>query len=237
MMQSSEISTPPLDLKGAPGMTLGEMVRATLIDCIIRGVFKEGERLYPERIAEMFRISITPVREALIQLASEGFIQNIQRRGFHVMLPDPAQVREIWQVRMGLEQLAGDLVIARLEAREIDDSDLAILEQLQDAQEVEGIEHALKLELNGKMHQTIVSLAQNQLLSNLHQGLRHRVLGGLVQLGSQRWRERHARESAEHRAIIAALKTRDRTAYRQAVQTHVLRSLDDALEDLRQRKP
>ena len=103
-----------IELKGALGATLGEMVRATLIDCIIRGTFKEGDRLYPERISEMFGVSITPVREALIQLSTEGFIQNIQRRGFHVTLPDPAQIREIWLVRMGLEQLAGDLAISRL---------------------------------------------------------------------------------------------------------------------------
>lgn len=223
-------------LLGEPGMTLGEMVRATLVDCIIRGLFKEGDRLYPERISEMFGVSITPVREALIQLASEGFIQNIQRRGFHVMLPDPVQVREIWQVRMGLEQLAGDLAILRLQDGDLADADLVQLDRLQDEQELEGIDHAVKLELNGRLHATIVALSGNQLLANLHQGLRSRVLGGLVQLGSERWRERLASESREHRAIIAAIKARDREACREAIRAHVMRSLGDALEDLRLRK-
>ena len=229
---------PSYELRGDPGMTLGEMVRKTMIGLIVRGEFPEGHRLYPEQLSEKLGVSITPVREALLQLASEGFIENIQRRGFHIRMPSPSQIRDMWQVRQGLELTAGELVIARLKSGQIDTTALLVLSDLQHAQERDPatIDHAAKLELNSSLHSTIVALSDNVLLQSLYEGLRHRVLGALVQRGSDNWRNRVAGESREHWAIINALKDTDIDAYDAAVRAHISRSLDDALADMDQRR-
>src|ERR1700721_932931 len=53
-------------------------------ELIISGAVKPGEFLRMERIAEQVGVSNTPVREGLLALKSEGFVQLVPRRGFVV---------------------------------------------------------------------------------------------------------------------------------------------------------
>ncbi len=41
---------------------------------VVRGQLRPGRRLSPTDLANVFKISVTPVREALVRLAAEGFI-------------------------------------------------------------------------------------------------------------------------------------------------------------------
>lgn len=238
-MAETDAAKPAYALLGEPGMTLTEMVRKTLVSLIVRSEFSEGHRLYPEELSEKLGVSITPVREALLQLASEGFIENVQRRGFHVRMPTESQIRDIWQVRQGLELMAGELVIARLKSGDLDPSALAALDELQLAQESDAakVDHVTKLELNANLHSVLVSFSGNALLSSLYEGLRHRVFGALIQRGSDTWRGRVTDEAREHWAIINGLKALDYSAYDQAVRDHIARSLKDALIDLNFKQP
>ena len=223
-----------LMLVGAPGATLAENVRLTLIDLIMRGAFDEGTRLYPERIAEQLGVSMTPVREALMQLASEGFVSGVQRRGFHVRTPDPVQITNLWQVRQGLEITAGELAISRRRAGQVTDADIEYLADLQRRQETSQTlaNHVQKLDLHGQLHQRMVELSGNEVLVSVYQGIRTKVAGSLVQRGLDTWRDRLAAESAEHWALINALRDADLAAYDAATRRHLARSLKDALIDL-----
>lgn len=225
---------PLIMLVGAPGATLAENVRLTLVDMIMKGAFDEGSRLYPERIAEQLGVSMTPVREALMQLAADGFVEGVQRRGFHVRTPDARQVTNLWQVRQGLELTAGELAVARREAGLIGDADIDYLAQLQRSQESSETlaNHVQKLDLNGRLHGRIVELSGNEVLVSLYQSIRTKVAGSLVQRGLDTWRDRLEAESAEHWKLINALRDADYGAYDQATRMHLARSLKDALADL-----
>lgn len=230
----ASIGEPVYTLRGEPGMTLGEMVRKTLAALIVAGEFPEDHRLYPEQLAEKLGVSITPVREALMRLANDGFIENVQRRGFHIRAPGANQVRDMWQVRQSLELTAGELVIARIRSGELRVENLFPMRDLQRAQEGDpsSMDHATKLDLNGQFHSVIVDLSGNALLKTMHESLRHRVLGALVQRGTDAWRRRIAVESKEHWTIIDALTNLDAEAYQAAVRAHLSRSLKDALADV-----
>lgn len=228
------VDRPRTPLVGLPGATLTENVRRTLLDIIIRGEFAHGDRLYPERLSERFGVSVTPVREALMQLASEGFIEGVQRRGFHVRTPSPLHMTELWQVRRALEVTAGELCIARLQKGEVTDADLQQLADLQTAQQDSRIlaSHVDKLELNTRFHNRIVELSGNSVLIGLYEGIQVKVAASLAQRGLDTWRERVKDEAAEHWAIIESLRQRDLNAYSTAVTNHIARSLRDALVDL-----
>src|SRR5690606_25247669 len=138
-----------------------------------------------------------------------------------------------WQVRQGLEITAGELCIERLKIGEIDGSDLEGLAELQRAQEDSEVlaSHVQKLELNNKFHCRIFELGGNQMLMDLYEGTQVKVAAALVQRGLDTWRTRLAAESVEHWALIDALRARDISAFRTASQTHLARSLRDALTD------
>lgn len=229
------ISRDPLILLvGAPGATLAENVRLTLVDMIMKGAFDEGSRLYPERIAEQLGVSMTPVREALMQLAGDGFVEGVQRRGFHVRTPDARQVTNLWQVRQGLELTAGELAVARRAAGQIGDADIEYLAELQSSQESSEAlaNHVQKLDLNSRLHGRIVEMSGNDVLISLYQSIRTKVAGSLVQRGLDTWRDRLEAESAEHWKLINALRDADYDAYNLATRKHLARSLKDALADL-----
>jgi DNA-binding GntR family transcriptional regulator len=226
------------ELIGKPGETLNETLFRTLLEMIISGYFEEGFRLYPERLAEQFGVSLTPVREALMRLAAEGFIESVQRRGFHVRQPDARQVVELWQVRLGLELTAGEILIDRLKSGELHPnilSEMALIQAELDAH-VETISHSDKLDLNTAFHNKIVELSGNRMLASLYRGIQMQVLGAWVQRGLTSWRERMVYEAEEHRAIIDALRAMDKAAYAKAARRHLTRSQRGALDDLAEKR-
>jgi DNA-binding GntR family transcriptional regulator len=214
--------------------TLAENVRQTLLKLILAGEFEQGERLYPDRLSERFGVSATPVREALMQLASEGFIEATQRRGFHIRVPTPARLRELFEVRLGLELTAGELCIGRALRGEIGEREfegLAALQRVQEPARFAG-SHLEKLDLNNRLHCAIVELSGNRMLFDLYQSIQVRGMVTIVQRGLQTWQGRLDSESAEHWAIIDGLHKKDLPALQAAMRAHLSRSMTDALTDL-----
>lgn len=77
-----------------------------LRSAIITGELGPGERLIEDAIAEQFGVSRVPVREALRQLESEGFVTSERYRGATVSSTSTRDTVELMQVRRGLEVLA-----------------------------------------------------------------------------------------------------------------------------------
>jgi DNA-binding GntR family transcriptional regulator len=233
------LSPEPVELLGRPGEPLTDALRRTLLDMIVYGRFEHGERLYPQALASRFGVSQTPVREAMMRIAAEGFLAATPRRGYRILEPTPAHVKDLWNVRLGLEQTAGRLTIERLIAGEIGDSDVARLAAIQDRLDAKGrnATHREHVDLNAEFHRVLVGLSGNRLLETIYDAVRLRLVGAWVQRGLKQWRERLASEAAEHRALIAALRGRDADRFARAAHAHIGRSLSGALDDLARRTP
>jgi DNA-binding GntR family transcriptional regulator len=222
------------ELVGHPGETLTATLKRTILEMILFGFFADETRLYPNDLAERFGVSQTPVREALMQLSSEGLIEATPRRGYHIKTPTADQVTDLWQVRSGLETTAAERVIARLSAGDIKEADLAPLEEIQRQRDVAGARMTTKLhiETNSAFHRTIVELSGNRLLVAVFGSIQQQLIAAWVQRGLDSWRTRLAEDAREHHAIIEALKNRDAEKCRNATARHVGRSLGGALADL-----
>ena len=59
---------------------------------------KPGEKINENVICETLKISRTPVREALIQMANDGYIEQIPRRGFVVKSISLERVHNIYEI-------------------------------------------------------------------------------------------------------------------------------------------
>lgn len=73
---------------------------------ILLGDLRLGARLGEERLASSLGISRTPIREALLRLHSEGLIDRHPEGGYRPRPPIVSGVRELYEVRRGLELLA-----------------------------------------------------------------------------------------------------------------------------------
>ena len=78
----------------------------SLRNSIIIGELPAGTRLIEDVIAEQFGVSRVPIREALRQLESEGFVSSERYRGATVSSTSTRDTLELMQVRRGLEVLA-----------------------------------------------------------------------------------------------------------------------------------
>lgn len=105
--------------------TLGRRVREELRTAIMAGRFRPGEKLTIRAVASALGVSLTPAREALYNLASEGALELAANGSVHIPTLTAERVRELTKIRTALEGLA-----AREAATAISDADIARAEKL-----------------------------------------------------------------------------------------------------------
>ena len=94
--------------------TAREYVRDELRREIVGGQIGGGVRLVQTALATKYRVSTTPVREALVDLASEGLITFDPHRGAVVSQPNMEELREIFELRRVLEGLVMEAAVPKM---------------------------------------------------------------------------------------------------------------------------
>ncbi|EAR53154.1 probable transcriptional regulator [Oceanicola granulosus HTCC2516] len=125
MDQDSTIRTPseaPKPPHERP-LTVATRLRAD----IVAGLLPQGARLKTQELAARYGTSINPIREALHQLAGEGFVQIERNRGARVRVLDETLVRNMFDVRALIEPYLIRLFVSHATERE-----LSRLAELQD---------------------------------------------------------------------------------------------------------
>ena len=77
-----------------------------LREAILGGALEPGERINASDLAEQWSVSVTPLREAIQRLAGDGLVEVLPQRGARVTAPSPAEVTQIYELRLLLEPLA-----------------------------------------------------------------------------------------------------------------------------------
>lgn len=101
--------------------TLKDHVYDYIAEQIRTGNLCAEEKINESIICEELSISRTPVREALIQLASEGILDNVPRKGFVVKSLSEKEAGELYVIIGTLDGLCAKLACPRLTEREYRD--------------------------------------------------------------------------------------------------------------------
>lgn len=206
------------------------------------GEYPPGAHLRQETLADRFKVSRTPIREALRILEAKGVVELIPNQGAVVRTPAPREIREAYQVRAELEGLAAELAaewitegqIERLAAAEVGFK--AAVEALSPAG-AGGARAAAKapargartrqptwVEANEEFHDLIVEAAGNRrlraMLADLHSGFLRPVMLATTSMDGRWMRE----NVAQHEAILAAIVRHDAAEARRQMTHHVKRS-------------
>lgn len=96
--------------------SLKNLVYDWISEKIGNGTIKVNEKISEKIITEELNVSRTPVREALIQLSSEGYIENIPRKGFVVKALDKERVTELYSLLGVLDAYSSTLAIDKLDS-------------------------------------------------------------------------------------------------------------------------
>jgi len=104
--------------------SLAEKAYAILKEEIITCTLRSGERICKATLSERLGIGMTPTRDALRQLALEGFVEAVPRYGYIVTPITIASIAEVFELRLILEEAS-----ARLAAERATDEDLLALKR------------------------------------------------------------------------------------------------------------
>jgi DNA-binding GntR family transcriptional regulator len=178
---------------------------------------RDDIRLDERKLAQDFGISRTPVREAMAQLESEGFVRSVPRRGIYVVRKTKTEVIEMITAWAALESMA-----ARLISETATDDDISGLRRMFATFERGAV--AAKLdeysEVNIEFHQTIIRLSRNQVLIDLAENLfTHMRMIRRKTIGEK---DRAARSIQDHINIIEAIEKRDKDRAGELVRDHAL---------------
>lgn len=150
---------------GIPAFTTKkDFVIESIREQILSGEIRPGEQLLQRELAERFNTSVTPVREALLQLEKEDIVESSPHRGARVVSISGEDALEICVIRARLEEMALERAASKMKPEH--------LERLWDIQG--RMEIALKNRqpstvrtLNREFHQTLIDLADSPRLSEV----------------------------------------------------------------------
>lgn len=196
------MSLPPLS--SDEESTLTERVYSALKDAILAMQVRPRDYLVIGEVAKHYNISRTPVREAIILLEQEGWVENEGRRGARVTVPSIKQVMDVIEMQAVLEGH-----VARRAAEMLSDQDVQELadiltkaEEALDRQELD-----LSAQLGDQFHDTLAHKVGNQ-----------RIAAQIVQLREHMDRVRPliwkvakapvAESTRQHRQILEAIADR-----------------------------
>lgn len=183
---------------------------------ILQGTSEPGQRLRENELSERYRVSRTPIREALNRLEHEGLVVGSPGRGLIVAEVDEHEILEGYVIRGALEGVA-----ARLAAQRATDVDLAKLDLLLDAitkAAADDDEKAL-LRLSGEIHFHIWRVAGNRRLLKLMQDIED-GMGRFQRLTLfTPGRMQHAID--EHHAMVEAIRAGDGDRAEQLAREHM----------------
>lgn len=123
-------NSPAPALSVAPHQTMATQVMNHVRDAIQAGEMSTEEWYSVYKIAEELGVSRSPVREGLLRLEEAGVIEFVRNRGFRVIQPEPADVAEIFALRLAIEPAA-----AARAARYIDGEGIGKLKEMLTAME------------------------------------------------------------------------------------------------------
>ena len=83
--------------KGLPAASLRARVESSLASAIISGELEPGTMVSVPVLAAQFEVSITPVREAMLNLEDRGFVESVKNKGFKVTEVSARDLHEIAQ--------------------------------------------------------------------------------------------------------------------------------------------
>ena len=219
-----------------------QRVRDAIRSDIARGSFGPNARLKIGELTARYGLSPAPIREALNQLAAEGWIVINPNRGAQVREIDETFFREMNEVRVALESYTVGLCAAVATT-----ADVERLERIEDEFErtlatvakkkgktdvMRGADASALLRINARLHDTIHAIRPNREAELL--SARYRNFFNTMRTARGYGMRRPNAMASEHRALLAAFRAKDVAAAERISREHVTNAMEDLLATWRQ---
>jgi DNA-binding GntR family transcriptional regulator len=184
---------------------------------ILAGIYKAGDRINENALAQALGISRGPIREACRGLVESRLLTVIVNRGFFVRAISAREAAEVYDVRAALMRVAGDTLARRITDGQIETL-RTLVRRMDEAAGRDDIDAYYAL--NVEFHDRIVNDSENDRLRAMCEGLAKELRlyrrRSLTSAGGMRASNR------EHETIVAAFAARDPAAAAATLERHML---------------
>ena len=197
------------------GQSRTQQIVESLSRAIVEHRLQPGTKLAEQKLADLFGVSRTVVRQALFQLVQQRLITLEPARGAFVATPSVDEARQVFAVRRMLE-----IEMTRAFVRQVTPAQISALQaHLQaERQAISRQDVAGRTELLGDFHVRMAQLMGNQVLAQLLGQLISRC--ALITLMYQTSRAA-AHSSDEHALIVQALADRNEALALRLMDEHL----------------
>jgi DNA-binding GntR family transcriptional regulator len=203
--------------RATPGTT--QTTTQRIVDSITAAIVERrlmpGTKLAEQRLADIFSVSRTVVRQALNQLSRDRLITLEPARGAFVATPSVEEAHQVFELRQLLEGAMMRLLVERITTAQIAE----LRAHLKAEQEAIALNHvAERTRLLAHFHSLLARMTGNQVLEELQADLLSR--SSLISLMYQS-SQSAAESSAEHKAIVDALERRQLKVAVELAESHI----------------
>lgn len=177
-----------------------------------------GEKVNKSDLCKRFKVSQTPVNDALNKLVGENYLTEVARKGYFVKEFNKQEMMYLFEIRSGIEGIAIRLCCERATEEEIKEL-IHTFDEFHSPMSEEELHRYVKADK--KFHRTIVKYSRNPKLQEILDGT------GFISRTYQKGLIKSAEDSLnEHKIITNALSHRDKDKAASALIGHLMASRD-----------
>jgi DNA-binding GntR family transcriptional regulator len=201
--------------------SLADAVYVALRQALLDREFDPGEPLTELALTRRFKVSRTPVREALAKLERDHLVRVVPKKGAFVRTISHDEIRDLYEVREVLESLVVRLAAPRLARAELEDFETRFRELKARGSRLTAIDVGV---LGEEFHRFLLKRAENGALLGFLEQIREQIRS--VWTMSILAPRRVQALVREHLAILDALKRGDAGRAERLMVVHVRRVRD-----------
>ena len=197
-------------------VNFSELAQKEIINAILAGNLRLGQRLNQKKLADMLNMSRTPLREALVSIEKEGLIVK-EERGYSICYLEKSEIEELYDVRKLLEGYGAYLCTLNITDKGRQDirNHMLKVETLKNSESEDLLK---KAEMNGLIHQMIANYSNNRYILKFTKEIRLKL--SLIRVALFTVEDREEEDFLEHSEIVNAILLGDAKKARQKMEQH-----------------
>lgn len=206
--------------------TMRNKVYQAIKENICNGIYRPGQQLHEEELARQLQVSRSPVREALLNLVSDGLAVNFPHRGVFVKEFTPEEITEIFDVRVLLESYAILHSVGHI-TPELGEKMVDCLHSLTQCYEQQTLPEYINCDT--RLHQLMIEAGGNSLITSMYEKVFYMIQPFRVY--SLAGKVRFDQSVIEHRNIVHSLLTGNVEEANRLNREHLSLALSEILKN------
>jgi DNA-binding GntR family transcriptional regulator len=202
-----------------------QVVRA-MKEAILSGTIEPGASIVESKMAQQLGAGIPLIREALIELEHEGFVQRVPYKGTTVTKLEPEDVKRIFRLRVELEALAIEWAKEKITDRDLESLRNRI-QKMEEAARVLDLTQFYENDL--AFHRHIWILSDNPYLADALERVVTPLFAFFL-MKTNRQRESYVESAEMHKSIVEAIPVKSAIELREMMKQSLANWKDDMLD-------